>query len=175
MPRYDHVSAQVGTKVLVYSGGTQDRSEQSNQRLASVVEVFDPRRELWEAKRTTGELPTPGLYSAASALLNDDLFTYGGLDGKGYEVASLHRLDTKTYHWFKLSPENAKEEAPMAKFGAAMIACGEDLALFGGHGFPRGPTQPGSSLVKDTRYSDGSGWTNEFHIYHFNEGMYTET
>ena len=175
MPRFHHVSAQVGSKVLVYSGWTQDRSEQSQQRLASAVEVFDTRTELWETKQTTGEPPPPGLYAAASASLNDDLFTYGGVDGKGHKVASLHRLDTKTYHWYKLSPRNAKEESPMAKHSTGMIACGDNLALFAGHGLPHGPIQSRSPLVKDTRCTNGSGWINEFHVYRLMEGMHTYT
>ena len=172
-PRFGHVSAQVGNRVIVYSGRTQDRSEQSQQRLASAVEIFDTHTELWETEQTTGELPVPGLLRAASASLNEDLFIYGGLDGNGHEVDSLHRLDTKTYHWYKLSPRNAKEESPMAKYSTGMVACGDYLALFAGHGLPHGPTQPGSSLVKDIRYFDGSGWTNEFHTYHLVEGTHT--
>ena len=173
MPRFRYVSAQVGSKVLVYSGWTQDRSEQSKHRLASAVEVFDTRTELWETKQTTGELPVPGLFGAACASLNEDLFTYGGMDGNGRKMASLHRLDTQTYHWYKLSPRNAKEESPMAKSGAGMIGCGDNLALFAGYGLPHGPIQPGSSFVEDTRCTDGRGWTNEFHFYRLREGMYT--
>jgi len=59
----------------------------------------------------------------------------------------------------------------MAKFGAGMIACGDNLALFGGYGVPRGPTQPGSSFIKHAKSVDGGGCTNEVHIYHTKEGM----
>ena len=175
LPRADHVSAQVGSKVLVYSGWIQDRSEQNTHRLASAVEVFDTRTELWETKQTTGEMPAPGLYYAASASLNEDLYTYGGVYGKRHKVNSLHRLDTKTYHWYQLSPRNAKEESPMTKDRAGMIACGGNLALFGGRCLPHGPAQPKSSLVKDPKRTDGGGWTNEFHIYCPREGISLDT
>ena len=172
MPRYQHVSAQVGRKVLVCSGVTRDYSAEGRQRLASTVDVFDPHSELWEPRQTKGEPPVPGVRLAASATINDDLFTYGGKDASGSVLDSLHRLDTQTYHWYKLSPRNAKEESPMAKFGAGMIACGDNLALFGGYGVPRGPTQPGSSFIKHAKSVDGSGCSNEFHIYHIKEGMH---
>ena len=28
------------------------------------------------------------------------------------------------------------------------------------------------SFIKNTRFTDGSGWTNEFHIYNLSEGIY---
>ena len=40
MPRFYHTSAQMASKVVVYSGRTQDYSKQNQNRLASTVEVF---------------------------------------------------------------------------------------------------------------------------------------
>jgi len=170
MPRYYHTSAQVGSKVIVYSGRTVDYTVEKRKRLASIVEVFDPHSEHWEAKQCTGQTPAPGLWGAASAVVNDQLYSYGGRDGDVNLLHSLHQLSAKTYEWRQL---NAK--GPASKYDAAMVACGDGLALFGGYGIPHGPTQRGSSFIKNTSYSDGSGWTNEFHIYHLNEGMHTCT
>ena len=83
MPRYYHTSAQVASRVLVYSGRTEDRSDQTRKRLASIVELFDTHCEQWEAKQCSGELPPAGLCDAASASCNGSLFTYGGEDGDG--------------------------------------------------------------------------------------------
>ena len=172
MPRYQHASAQVGNKVLVYSGVTRDYSERGRQRLASLVEVFDSKTELWEAKQTTGESPVPGVWTTASTSVDDDLFMYGGLDSNRQPLNSLHRLNTKTYHWSKLAPRtDGKDQFPMAKFDAAMVACGNNLALFGGRGVPHDPTQLGSSFIKSAKSGTGSGWTNEFHIYNLKDGM----
>ena len=44
------------------------------------------------------------------------------------------------------------------------------LAVIGGYGIPTGPTQPGSSFVKSTRYTEGRGWTNEIHIFDIHQG-----
>ena len=57
----------------------------------------------------------------------------------------------------------------MPKTGCGMIAFRNSLVVFGGYGVPQAPTEP-QSFIKDTRYTDGSGWTNEFHIYNFLEG-----
>ena len=57
----------------------------------------------------------------------------------------------------------------MPKAGYGMIAFGNGLGVFGGYGVPREPTEP-QSFIKDTRSTDGSGWTNEFHIYNLSEG-----
>jgi len=171
-PRYWHTSAQVANKVFVYSGRTVDDTVEKRKRLASIVDVFHPHSEHWEAKQCTGQTPAPGLFGAASAVVNDQLYSYGGRDGDKF-LHSLHQLSAKTYEWREL---NAKGPAsPMPKSFAAMVACGDGLALFGGYGIPHGPTQRGSSFIKSIAYSDGRGWTNEFHIYHLNEGMHTCT
>ena len=166
MPRYFHVSQSVGSKVLVRGGRTKDFSE---QHLSSVVELFDPYSELWEQKQVEGDIPSPGTQLEASASVNNDLFSFGGLDGSGKYINALRKLDTKTWRWRQLSPQNA-EGAPMPKVGCGMGAFGDSLGVFGGRGIPRGPTQPGS-FIKDTRCTDGSGWTNEFHLYNLTDGM----
>jgi len=108
----------------------------------------------------------------ASASFGDDFFMYGGLFYPGKYVKSLLRLDTKTYRWSELSgPRNSKATSPMAKSGASMVACGDNLALFAGYGIPDGPAQPGSSFLKSAGYTDGRGSTNEFHIFNLKQGM----
>ena len=169
MPRFAHVSQSVGSKVLVRGGWTKDFSEKSRQHLSSVVELFDPYSELWEQKQVEGDIPSPGTVSEASASVNNDLFSFGGLDGSEKYLNALRKLDTKTWRWRQLSPQNA-EGAPMPKIGCGMVAFGDSLGVFGGHGIPRGPTQPGS-FIKDTDYTDGRGWTNEFHLYNLTDGM----
>ena len=166
LPRFLHVSQSVGSKVLVQGGRTKDFSEKSRQHLSSVVETFDPYSELWEQRLVEGDAPSPGTYAAASASLHDDFFAFGGWDGQKF-FKGLHQLDTKSWHWCQLSPQNA-ERAPMPKIGCGMISFGDSLGVFGGYGLPRGPTEP-QSFIKST---DGRGWTNEFHIYHLKEGVF---
>ena len=169
LPRFLHISGSVGSKVVVQGGRTKDFSEKSRQQLTSVVEIFDPYSELWEQRQVTGDAPSPGTYVSASASLHDDLFSFGGTDGRGNFFNTLHRLDTKTWRWCQLSPQNA-EGAPMPKAGCGMISFRDSLGVFGGYGIPRGPTEP-QSFIKDTRFTDGNGWTNEFHIYQLKEGI----
>ena len=115
-----------------------------------------------------GVAPSLGTYLAASASLNDDLFSFGGTDGRR-DFNTFHRLDSKTWRWSQVSPQNA-DGAPMPKYRCGMIAFRNSLVVFGGYGVPQGPTEPGSSFIKNTRFTDGSGWTNEFHIYNLSEG-----
>ena len=171
LPRFYHVSQSVGSKLLVQGGRTKDFSEKSRQHLSSVVETFDPYSKLWEQRQVEGDAPLPGTYGGASASLYDDLFSFGGWDDKKY-LNAVRRLDSKTWGWCQLSPQNA-EGAPMPKASCGMISFGDNLGVFGGYGIPRGPTEP-RSFIKDTRYTDGSGWTNEFHIYHL-KGVYNSS
>ena len=169
MPRVFHTAYQAGSKTLVHGGRTRDFSENTKRRLARVVELYDSYTEVWQQKEVTGEAPAPGVYAAANASVGDDLFTFGGLDGsRGYNA--LHKLKHAT-QWVELCPQNDRAESPMAKYGAGMVAFGNNLAVFGGCGLPHGPTQPGSSFIKS---ADGDrGWTNEFHIYNLEDGTYT--
>lgn len=148
IPRSWHTSCQVGNKVLVHSGRTNDYSESTKQRLASVVDIFNPYTEVWEQKRVTGEAPVPGVHLAASASVDNDLFTFGGRDGSRLYNA-LHKLKHASL-WTELCPQNTSPDSPMAKISAGMAVFNDSLAVLGGYGIPHGPTQPGSSFVKDT-------------------------
>ena len=155
---------------------TADDSVENRKSLQSIVELYDPHTEKWEAKRCTGEAPVPGLREAAGASSSDALYTYGGENGDHKFVNSLHRLSANAFRWSELSRRNKGGVSPIAKSGAGMAVCGDMLAVLGGYGIPHGPTQrAGSSFIKNTSASDGRGWTNEFHIYHLNEGMHTCT
>ena len=167
LPRLWHISSRVGSKVVVQGGLTNDFSEKSWQHLSSVVEIFDPYSESWEQRPVTGDAPSPGTYDSASASLHDDLFSFGGVDGR-QRFNTLRRLDTEKLCWSQVSPQNA-DGAPMRKTGCGMIAFGNGLGVFGGYGVPRGPTEP-QSFIKSTIFTDGRGWTNEFHIYNLSQG-----
>ena len=168
LPRYLHVSERVGRGVIVQGGRTNDFSEGSRQHLTTVVEIFDPYSETWEQRQVKGDAPSAGTLAAGSASFNDYLFSFGGNDDRAF-LNTVHRLDTKTWCWCELSPQNS-DGAPMPKWGCGMIAFGNHLGVFGGYGVPGGPTDP-RSFIKDTDFTDGSGITNEFHIYHLSEGI----
>ena len=167
LPRYDHISGRVGSLIVVQGGWTNDFSEESKQHLSSVVEIFDPYSESWEQRQVGGNAPSPGTHDAAGASLHDDLFSFGGFDGRDF-FNTVHRLDTETWCWSQVSPRNA-DGAPMPKYGCGMIAFRNSLAVFGGYGVPQGPTEP-QSFIKRTKFTDSRGWTNEFHIYNPSEG-----
>ena len=165
LPRDDHISGRVGSLIVVQGGETEDFLEKNKQHLSSVVEIFDPYSESWEQRQVEGNAPSPGTYAAASASLHDDLFSFGGRDESKNCFNTVHRLDTKTWCWSQVSPQNAAG-APMPKRGCGMIVFRNSLVVFGGYGRPRGPTEP-QSFIK----GGGSiGWTNEFHIYNLSEG-----
>ena len=170
MPRFGHTSAQVGSKTLLHGGVTEDYSEESKRRLSSVLEVFDSYTELWQQKEVTGDTTVPGVFAAASAAVNGDLFTFGGYDGRIF-YNSLHRLKNAS-QWLNLCPQNEGAESPMAKHGAGMVAFGNQLLLIGGYGIPHSPAQPGAAFIKYRGASDGRGWTNELHIFNIKNGMH---
>ena len=153
LPRYGHISGRVGSLAVVQGGRTEDFSEESKQHLSSVVEIFDPYSESWEQRQVEGNAPSPGTYEAISASLHDDLFSFGGWDGRDY-FNTVHRLDTKTWCWSQVSPQNA-DGAPTPKRGCGMIAFRNSLVVFGGYGRPQGPIQNLNHLSSMVVAEDG--------------------
>ena len=91
---------------------------------------------------------------------------YGGVDGSRV-LNCLHQLDTQSWTWSELT-----KSGPMRKGGCGMIAFDRKLLLFGGDGIPSGPTQSGAKFIKikNSNNTDGSGWTNELHLFDLKEG-----
>ena len=167
LSRFYHVSGRSSCKVLVQGGITKDFSEGSREFLSSVVETYDPYSELWEQRYVKGNPPSPGTYWSASSSLRDELFSFGGWDRRHY-FNSLHCLDTKTWCWSEVSPQNA-DGAPMPKWGCGMIALRNSLVVFGGYGIPQQPTESQSFII-NSKFPDGRGWSNKIHIYNISEG-----
>ena len=169
-PRFSHGAAAVGGKCYLWGGCVQDFTESGRRELASTVKIFDPHLETWEEHHTTG-VPPPGLYSGACTSLLDSLYWFGGNDGTSF-YNSLHRLDPTTLKWREIQPLN-QADGPMRKIGCGMVSFLQDkLAVFGGYGIPTGPTQPGAMFTKTTNTTDGSGWSNELHVFNITEGMW---
>ena len=168
-PRYLHFSASCRGKVFVWGGVIEDFLK-NRDRLRSVVETFDPFLERWKQHLTTG-VPPPGLYQGACTSILDSLYTYGGHDGSSHQ-SRLYCLKTSAMEWRDLG-ERIPQDGPMRKEGCCMVPVDEyTLGLFGGYGFPRAAIQPGSSFIKSQSFSDGRGWTNEFHLFHVKKGIY---
>ena len=168
-PRFGHGAALVRERCYLRSGLVQDLCENGRRKLASTVEVFDPYLEEWEEHHTTG-VPPRGLYCGACTSLLDSLYWFGGGDGSSL-YNSLHRLDPTALEWREVQPLN-QADGPMRKGGCGMVSIFQDkLAVFGGHGIPTSATQPGAMFTKDTRYTDGRGWSNELHVFTITEGI----
>ena len=147
----------------MWGGRTQDYLHGGQDKLKSTVNVFDPYLETWQEQRTTG-VPPRGLVGGAAVAHSTSLYSFAGFDGESRHN-SLHVLDTDTLVWTHL-PHTT--DSPMPKHGCGMVFFGtHHLATIGGYGVP---IQTGSSFHKDTRYTDGSGWTNEFHVFDVTEG-----
>ena len=167
-PRWYHYTVPIGGNLYTWGGRTQDFSEHNVRQLQSVVETFDPYLEVWVQTPTRG-FPPPGMCSGGCTTIEDSMYVCCGNDGNNWQSA-LHQFDSTSLQWRKLLERNPSE-GPMRKHGCQMVSYeGDKLALFGGYGTPTGPIQPGSRFIKDIRFTDGRGWSNEFHLFHLKEG-----
>ena len=128
---------------------------QEKGELPSSVHCFDTLLEFWDENKVNG-VPPPGLYGGACASAGHHVYMYGGYDGSRRQ-SSLHQLDTRSWTWKQLS-----SAGPMRKSRCGMVANDSKLVLFGGYGFPSGPTQPGAEF--------NGGWTDEVHTFDLKEG-----
>lgn len=173
-PRFDHYAAQIGKKSFLWGGCTQDFSASGKNILVSVVEVFDNFQEKWEQFRTNQVTP-PGLYDGACTTVSESLYHFGGFDGDS-NCNSLHCLNSVTLEWTKIHSQTPGNQ-PMPKSGHGFVTYHDEavgvtrLAAFAGYGNPLTPTQPGARFIPNTSSSDGSGWTNELHLFNLTTGM----
>ncbi len=137
----------------------------SRTRLGSnIIAVYDPSTELWSLLTTTGPLP-PGEYDGCSVSVGRCLYTFGGYDGSSY-FNDMSKLDLDTLQWTKVQTSGSQ---PMKKSFCGLVRVNErTLCCFGGRGI-KGTTQPGSTFTK-TGWPDGSGRTNEFHLFNIQYG-----
>ena len=174
--RFSHVASSVCDgpgQLIVWGGETSEfYSNDGRIQLASVVEQFDILSEVW-CQLGTGGTPHPGLSRAACTSFGNHVFIYGGYwENMSSSISgSLSCLDLRTLTWSQLSLAGGTAGGPMR-----MAACGivhfhrDKLAVIGGYGIPTGPTQPGSAFIRDTRLTDGRGWTNEIHVFDISQG-----
>ena len=158
-PRWGHYSALVEEKFCVWGGRTKDFLHGKSE-LASSVHCFHPLLEFWDVNKIGG-VPPPGLYLGACASAGHHVYLYGGTDGS-HRQSSLHQLDTRSWTWKQLS-----SAGPMKKSSCGVVAHDSKLVSFGGYGVP---TQPGAEFIKNSRFTDGRGWTNEVHTFDLKEG-----
>ena len=140
------------------------------RELSRQVEVYDCYSKTWIQRKTTGT-PPPGLFNGACTSIKNKLYSYGGgYDGDSQYTGTLSQLDTSTMEWKLLT----SDIGPMKKQGAGMIAlneCEQCFSIGWMMGSPHLPPSQDLHSLVNSNSSDGSGWTNEFHIFNISNGM----
>ena len=173
--RFFHVATSVSddstSQVIVWGGATSEffSNDASKIQLASVVEQLDTHSEVWCQCHTLGSPPHPGLAAATCTSIGNYLFIYGGYCDNNISGV-LSCLNVKSLTWSHLCSVGTAG-GPMRKWRCGMVHFHHDkLAVIGGYGMPSGPTQPGSTFIMDTRFTNGRGWTNEVHVFDLSQG-----
>ena len=167
--RLDHVSFSVEGKVYLWGRETQDLSSGHLDELARRIEQFDPYLETWSQLNTAG-IPHPGLKFAACTSHGEHVYMYGGQGTKYEGILSCLNFPVKTPTWTQLCPAETIG-GPMRKISCGIVHFHDNkLAVIGGYGHPNGPIQPGSEFIRNPKTTNGSGWTNEIHIFDISQG-----
>ena len=81
----------------------------------------------------------------------------------------LYKLSSQTLKWSQLSAES-DVNGPTKKAGCRMFYFSKNkVAVIGGYGPPPALFQPGASFIKNKRFTNGHGWTNEIHVFDTDE------
>lgn len=151
--RYGHVAVGYKDKVFIWGGRTKKYSQSDKAKLASTLDIFDLRTELWERLETRGTPPS-GLIHCAFATDGPHVYVYGGGDGET-DYDTLHRLNVDDLTWTRIPNASGAAGSPGRKNGAKMVLWGKKLILFGGYGdLP----QPAGGEVLNR------GLNNELHV-----------
>ena len=181
-PRFWHVAASVSDVstsqlVIVWGGQTSELySRDGRTQLASRCQLFHIQSEVWSERHAVLGPPHPGLSAAACTSFGDYLFMYGGYcdDTISSVSGELSCLNIKTLTWSQLCLAGTAG-GPIKKAGCGIVHVSSDkLAVIGGYGYPTGPTQPGSSFIRNTTLTDGRGWTNEVHVFDLSQGSHSQ-
>ena len=170
-PRFGACGTAIHNRFFIYHDFQQSFRGLSMRDLPQTfqVDTFNADTTKWTQMPTTGPNP-PGLMYSACTCIGSKIFSHGGWTGKSF-TDTLHEVDTTTMQWRQLQPLNPSE-GPMKKQDARMIALSSNLlCVIGGWGIPSGTINPLSKFTKDSRYSDGRGWTNEVHVYNTETSM----
>nr|VDC88717.1 unnamed protein product [Brassica rapa] len=95
----------------------------------SQVHVFDAGEQIWSEPMMRGVPPSPR-DSHSCTTVGDNLFVYGGTDGK-YYLNDLHVLDTSSHTWKCLE---VRGEEPDAREAHSATLVGKHIFVFGGRG-----------------------------------------
>ena len=155
--RYWHWSAIVDGKQYTYGG----YCGAAGFPTLTTVNIFDPAKELWQQTPTCGE-PPPGFWGASCGVIGPQLFHFGGYDSSN-KYNTIHCLNTKDLSW-SATTSTHMQEAPMHKFGSAMLEHANKLVVSGGYGVLPELSDPDKYVPSPNR--EGSGWTNEVHCFH---------
>ena len=133
---------------------------------SNIIAVCDPSTELWSLLATTGPLPY-GEYGGRSVCVGRCLYTFGGHDGSSFFYNDMGKLDLDTLQWTEFQSSGSQ---PMKKICCGLVRVNEKtLCCFGGYCI-EGPTQPGATFTRNTRFTDGRGWTNEIQFFNIENG-----
>ena len=118
---------------------------------------YNAQTKQWTPRPTRGS-PPPGSYYGGCTSIENHLYCFGGRDGS-LLFNDLHKLNLETFQWSKVYPSNSSlSECPSQKNTCGFIAKDErTLACFGG-------------WAVDPMHSGERTWSNEFHLFHTQEG-----
>ena len=160
--RYSHCSAFVNGKIFMYGGHIFGHML---TQPPTVVCVFDPATEKWGQITTMGP-PPPGFITASCTAIGVHLYIFAGWNRISF-FNNIQDLNTANLKWTQLNDAN-QGEAPMAKFGAAMISYNEKILItIGGYGILPSHRRSGTEYIPSQNFPL-HGWTNELLCFDVN-------
>lgn len=125
-PRHSHAAVEWQGNMVIYGG------ELSNHSLASDVWMYRPQQNDWQQLGQSDAPGAPRLANHAAALVDNDLYVFGGRTEKDMFSSSLYRFRLGDMVWEEVQPHGGK---PPATAGHSMVfhSPSRTLLVYGGH------------------------------------------
>eukprot|EP00118_Oscarella_pearsei_P015954 m.148590 g.148590 ORF g.148590 m.148590 type:complete len:206 (+) comp38499_c0_seq13:117-734(+) len=177
--RSGHEVAVVGDSLFVFGGENLDGSSSTDPVPVllprHIVARFDFVSGEWTELKTRpvagSTLPSP-CRDARTAVIQDVVYSFGGLGEEGTRLNSLYAFNSKQNTWRRLATEPTRLR-PSRRSACGLTAIANSLVMFGGFGPQPLQLQSGAEWITAPYQESSDGWNNELFVFDTETGFLT--
>ena len=147
----DHESALVNNHLYLFGGATDSKFFPRNIIWVMNLGVEASKRK-WVHRLVRGQTIPPSCTGARCVVINEMIYSYGGMAKDCEILKAVYCLDPKSMKWIEVDIEG--KPAPRAR--CCLCVIGSRIIMFGGH-------DPGDNRSLQSGANEVHGWNNEIY------------